>query len=107
MAGTVPRRTLEIFTLAECRGCETARDLANLARAHAPADLDVRLVDLAAAGAARPAAVFAVPTYLLDGRVLSLGNPDPAWLLAQLSTSADPRPLTPDRHPEGTRPEVP
>jgi hypothetical protein len=90
MAGTVPRRTLEIFTLAECRGCDTARDLAQLARAHAPADLDVRLVDLAAQGAARPAAVFAVPTYLLDGRVLSLGNPDPAWLLARLAPPGDP-----------------
>jgi hypothetical protein len=78
-------RSLEVFVLPHCFGCETAHRLAERVRAQALPHLDVRLVDLSAAGAVRPATVFAVPTYLLDGRVLCLGNPEEEWLLAQLA----------------------
>jgi hypothetical protein len=80
-------RLLEIFVLPHCFGCETARRLAERVRARALPHVAVRLVDLSAPGAVRPPTVFAVPTFLLDGRVLSLGNPDEGWLLAQLSPS--------------------
>lgn len=79
------RRTLEIYVAADCFGCDTARRLAVAVRARAFPDLDVRLIDLDAPGAMRHPAVFAVPTYLLDGRVLSLGNPAEAWLLDRLA----------------------
>ena len=82
------RRQLAIYVLLDCPGCDTARRLAAAAREAAP-DLDVRLIDLGAPDVVRPPAVFAVPTYLLDGRVISLGNPEPAWLLARLAAPAD------------------
>ena len=81
------RQRLQIVVDRSCLGCETARSLAALVRASGLPGVDVDLVDLAEPGAVRPAAVFAVPTYLLDGRVLSLGNPEPEWLLARLAAA--------------------
>jgi hypothetical protein len=78
------QRILEIYIAPDCFGYETARGLAGTIRALNRPDLDVRLVDLSSPGVTRPAAVFAVPTYVLNGRVISLGNPDQADLLAQL-----------------------
>jgi hypothetical protein len=78
------RRLLEIYVAPGCLGYETARRLAARVRRLGLATLDVRLVDLAEPGAIRPPAVFAVPTYLLDGRVLSLGNPFEDWLIDRL-----------------------
>jgi hypothetical protein len=76
-------RSLEIFVMPHCPGCETARRLAERVRAFP--HVDVRLIDLSAPDTVRPRAVFAVPTYLLNGRVLSLGNPEEAWLLSRLA----------------------
>ena len=80
-------RVLDIYVAPACTGSETARRLAVALRALALPDVEVRLIDLSEPGVVRPPAVFAVPTYLLDGRVLSLGNPDEAWLLARLAPS--------------------
>ena len=77
-------RTLEVFVAPGCVGCETARRLVAEVVGRALPRLRVRLVDLGEPDAVRHPAVFAVPTYLLDGRVLSLGNPDLDWLLARL-----------------------
>ncbi len=82
------RRILEIYVAPNCFGCETARDLARVVRALGRPDLEVRLLDLSEPGAVRPPAVFAVPTYVLDGRVISLGNPEQDWLLDQLTSPA-------------------
>ena len=78
-------RILEIFVLPGCTGCLAASLIAARVRERALPCVEVRLVDLSEPGAARPAAVFAVPTYLLNGRMLSLGNPELEWLHAQLS----------------------
>ena len=75
------RRILEIYVAPDCFGCETARDLAGMVRALGWPGLEVRLLDLSEPGVIRPPAVFAVPTYVLDGRVISLGNPEQDWLL--------------------------
>ena len=80
-------RILEIYIAPDCFGCETARALAGNVRALGRPDLEVRLLDLSSPSVARPATVFAVPTYVLDGRVISLGNPEQEWLLAQLAPS--------------------
>ena len=88
MAGCDGRCVLEIYVAGNCFGCATAREMAACLRARTRPDLDVRLIDLAAPGAVRPPAVFAVPTYLLDGRVLSLGNPEAAWLRDRLGLPA-------------------
>ena len=42
------------------------------------------VVDLSQPETERPPRVFAVPTYLLDGTVISLGNPEERWLLDEL-----------------------
>ncbi len=81
------RRILEIYVAPDCFGCETARNLAGVVRALDWPNLEVRLLDLSSPGVTRPATVFAVPTYVLDGRVISLGNPEREWLLAQLAPS--------------------
>ena len=44
----------------------------------------VRVIDLDRAGAPPPEGVVAVPTYVLDGQVVSLGNPYPEELFARL-----------------------
>lgn len=72
---------LQIVVDAGCSGCETARNLAAELSRLAPPGVAVDLVDLSDPRAERPEAVFAVPTYLLGGRIISLGNPDPAWLV--------------------------
>ncbi|MGH2367028.1 MAG: hypothetical protein ACRDI2_02425, partial [Chloroflexota bacterium] len=62
-----------------------AQRLAQEAAARYP-DLLVRVVDLEdGAGEAPPDHLVAVPTYVLDGRVISLGNPAPEGLFAQLA----------------------
>lgn len=75
---------LEIFVLPHCAACQTAKDLVEHIIALNLPGIVIRLIDLSHPGTLRPATVFAVPTYLLDGRVVSLGNPDPEWLLSQL-----------------------
>ena len=71
-------RTLEVFVTADCAGSAAARRIAaDLARA-AP-DLAVQVIDVHAESARVPAAVVAVPTYVVDGRLIHLGNPSPAW----------------------------
>ncbi|MFN8663160.1 MAG: thioredoxin family protein [Thermomicrobiales bacterium] len=78
------QRILAIYVAPDCFGCETAREIAGVVRALDQPNLDVRVVDLSSPHAIRPAEVFAIPTYVLDGRVISLGNPDKADLLAHL-----------------------
>lgn len=81
------RHILEIYVAPDCFGCETARMLAGTVRALNRPDLEVRLLDLSDPDIIRPPAVFAVPTYVLDGKVISLGNPEQDWLLAQFTPS--------------------
>lgn len=69
--------------------CPTCAESLALARAVAERfpDVEVSLVDLDTGGTA-PEPVVAVPTYLLDGKVLWLGNPTPDELFARLSAAA-------------------
>ncbi len=78
-------RVLEIVVGPNCAGCETARRLAaDLTRRNLPG-LGIRVLDLNEPDIVRPDGVFAVPTYLLDGRIISLGNPELDWLLSRVS----------------------
>ncbi len=85
-----PQSVLEIYVAPGCIASETARDLAGTIRTADRPGLEVRLVDLGEPDTVLPSAVFAVPTYLLDGRVISLGNPDESWLLARLGVAGSP-----------------
>lgn len=67
--------TLTIYTMTHCPTCaETGRIVAEIRARYR--DLAVALVNLDQTPTAeRPAAVFSVPTYLLNDQVVSLGNP--------------------------------
>lgn len=65
---------LEVYVADFCYGCMEARALANEVSTQFP-EIEVAIIDLNEPGAERPDAVFAVPTYLLDGELLWLGNP--------------------------------
>lgn len=65
---------LDIYVLIGCANCRHAAQVAR-AIARAYPQVHVRLRDMAQT-ADIPEAVFAAPTYVLNGRVVSLGNPD-------------------------------
>lgn len=67
---------LELFVAADCPSCVHAQRVAHRAAARFP-ELDVTITDLDHPDAVVPDAVFAVPTFCLDDRVISLGTP--AW----------------------------
>lgn len=75
---------LEIYVGDGCNTCLTAYELADEVERWEVRNLTIDIVHLGEAGAIRPGAVFAVPTYLLDGVVISLGNPSADELRAHL-----------------------
>ena len=70
---------LKVFISSGCYGCQRARELALWVQELQPR-LEVRVVDLAADPDADMDVVFAVPTYLHNGKPLFLGNPSPQEL---------------------------
>lgn len=80
------RRALDIYVLPGCLGYERARQLANDIRMCRLPGVEVSLIDLSDPAIVRPEPVFAVPTYLLNGQVLSLGNPELDWLCHRLTS---------------------
>src|SRR5262249_23826539 len=81
---------LEVFLAAHCITCDEAVRLVEHVRRDFPT-VEVRVHDLDADPQARRPEVFAVPTYVLDGRVLSIGNPDERTLAAALSADGTAR----------------
>jgi len=77
---------LRVYVQSGCPACLRARRLADEARAAFPA-LRVDVVNLSDPVSVLPAEVFATPTFVLDGEVLSLGNPRPAMLLRRLAAA--------------------
>ncbi len=74
---------LAVYLLPGCPGCGRAYWMAGEVKRRC-AQVQVRVIDLSLPTATRPPNVFSVPTYLLDGRVISLGNPDIDQLVATL-----------------------
>lgn len=75
--------TLRIYVAEHCWACEEAKRLAHeVGRRFARVNLE--LIDLAAEADRNLDDVFSVPTYVLDGRTLSLGNPRPDELFAEI-----------------------
>ncbi len=66
--------TLDVYVSAHCWQCPEAQRLARKAQLEFPA-IAVRVIDLDQPGAMQPAFVFAVPTFVLNGQVISLGTP--------------------------------
>ena len=77
---------LDIYLTPSCFGCAEALRLAQAAASRFPRCV-VRVVDLEREPQARPDGLVAVPTYLLDGEVLCLGNPRQADLFRRLEQS--------------------
>src|ERR1051326_1301301 len=80
--GQKPPR-LEVYVSAECPNCCEAVRLAQESAARYP-DIVVRVLDLEELHGPPPDPVVAVPTYVLDGQVVSLGNPYAEELFARL-----------------------
>lgn len=75
--------TLKIFVRTSCAGCAEAQATAYHIEETFP-QVAVEVVDMDNPQAVIPDEIFATPTYLLDGHIVSLGNPDladiEAWL---------------------------
>lgn len=79
---------LEIYIERGCENCNAAKLIADRVREQMP-EVQLSLIDLVREPHRRPKDVFAVPTYLLDGEILSLGNPRLEDLLAALSEKTE------------------
>jgi hypothetical protein len=69
-----PAQQMSIYVAGHCATCIYSYEVAEFIRTHFP-DVDLRVIDIETAEEAIPEAVFATPTYLLNGSVWSLGNP--------------------------------
>ena len=83
-----PSHHVAIYITDHCANCDYAREVARLIRTEYPY-VTVAVVDLADPQETVPDAVFATPTYLLDGRLWSLGNPSPQQIREKLSIAED------------------
>lgn len=68
---------LAIYIAEHCEVCQYALEVADWIRKSYP-HVDLQVVDINQTTEPVPESVFATPTYLLDGRVWSLGNPSNA-----------------------------
>ncbi len=77
------RGTLDVFVSAHCWQCPESRDIAQeMEKEFVP--LGVRVIDLDEPDAQKPVSVFAVPTFLLNGKVVSIGTPSRDALRLQI-----------------------
>lgn len=67
-------QTVHIFVADHCSNCEQALVIADVIRKEFP-EVHLEIVDVHAPEAEIPEVVFATPTYLLNGKLWSLGNP--------------------------------
>ncbi len=79
---------LDVYVAQHCFGCAEALRLAAAAATRFPS-LAVRIVDVEREPAARPESLVAVPAYVLDGRVVWLGNPRQQELFRRLERSIE------------------
>jgi glutaredoxin len=83
--------TLTVYISDDCYSCEETLRILDEVRLQFPV-LEVTLVDTQREP--MPEAVFAVPTYVLNGKVVSLGNPNRIVLAERLTQLfASPAPL--------------
>jgi len=79
---------LQIYVAHGCPMCVYSRQLAADIPQRFPM-VDVRVIDIAELHVSElPDNVFATPTWLLNGRVYSMGNPDPEDLWDRLAMAS-------------------
>lgn len=76
--------TLRVYVADHCPICRDAVPIVEMVRRKF-SRVEVRVINLEAEQSRNVDGVFSVPTYILDGRTLSLGNPDTDVLVRQLS----------------------
>lgn len=76
--------TLRIYIGQHCWSCDEAVRLAEEVRRKF-AEVNVDLIDLDAEGSVNVDDVFSTPTYVFNGRTISLGNPTAEELFAKVS----------------------
>ncbi len=81
--GSSEQVTLQVYVKHGCETCDRARKIARLVDAEFP-KVSVEIVDMST-GEAQRDDVFAVPTYVLDDHVLSLGNPQEGELRDEIT----------------------
>jgi hypothetical protein len=73
---------LDVYIEDSCWACaESRRIIADVAPKVPDVDIELRGLD----DERRPSTVFATPTYVLDGRVIFMGNPTREELVQKLS----------------------
>lgn len=72
-----------IYVTEHCPICAYTDEVAEIIRQDFP-EVTLRIIDLATTTEQIPEIVFATPTYLLNGRVWSLGNSSPQQVTATL-----------------------
>jgi hypothetical protein len=75
---------LRVYITSQCFSCEEAVLIAAEITQKFP-QIITEIVNLEDPCASKPDAVFAVPTYVLNGRLLSLGNPYREQLFAKIT----------------------
>jgi hypothetical protein len=80
------RPTLRIYIGKHCWSCGESLRLAEDLRTKF-AQLTVEVIDLEAEGSVNHDNVFSMPTYVFNGRTISLGNPSPEELFAKVAAS--------------------
>ena len=74
--------TLQVYVKHGCETCDRARKIAQLVDAEFP-EVSVEIVDMNESQPQRED-VFAVPTYVLEDHILSLGNPQESELREEI-----------------------
>lgn len=74
---------LQVYVSQHCAWCSRSVALAEAVASHFN-DVTVEVVDLDDPSASKPDQLFAVPTFLLDGQLLCLGNQEEEWLIRRL-----------------------
>ena len=84
---------LKIYITENCPGCDEARKIAAYVERDYP-EIEVEVINIIDSQAVVPEAVFATPTFMLDDRIVSLGNPSPKqvaqWLDEAVAIQLEP-----------------
>lgn len=67
---------LKVFVIEHCSNCDEARAIAGRIDRTYP-EVQVEIIDISQPQVVVPDAVFATPTFMLNGRIVSLGTPYP------------------------------
>ena len=83
--------TLKIFIAENCPGCDEAHSImAHIEQNHP--ELAVEIINITITQTIVPEAVFATPTFMLNDRIVSLGNPSPEqiarWVIEATATQS-------------------